>query len=366
MDINSFALGYSAGKKGGGGMKGFHMVRFFNDDRTTLLYTVFVPTGANAMYAGETPVSTGGGFVFRGFEPTPVNVTADMDCYAFYDAVGTLEETPWSKISELSANDEAQNYFSIGDTKTIHIEGTVGTLEVNDNYDVYILGFNHNEEQEGKGIHFRTFRKGMSICLTDDSYGATATNGAMIFNLQHWGNWTYGGWRGYDLRYDILGSTDVPPSGYGSAAKEDRIGYDATETCATNPVPNTLMDSLPSDLRAVMKPMTKYADCGGGGSNSEAKVVATVDYLPLIAEFEIAGKRTYANQYEQTKQQQYAYYADGRSKIKYNMKENPAVWYTRSNYYYSSKTKVCTVFTNGNTDSNDAQVSRGIAPIFKV
>ena len=66
-----------------------------------------------------------------------------------------------------------------------------------------------------------------------------------------------------------------------------------------------------------MKPITKYSDNTGGGSNTASYVTSTTDYLPLLAEFEYHGARTYANSAEQNYQQQYAYYQAGNSKVHY-------------------------------------------------
>lgn len=369
MDINSFVIGYTKGKaSGGGSMEGFHMVRFFNDDNT-LLYTVFVPHGASVIYAGETPVSTEGLDVFRGFEPSPANVTEDMDCYAVYEAVGTLDETSWAMISQLSASGEAQNYFALGDTKMIHIEGMVGTLEVNGDYGVYIIGFDHDEEVEGKGITFGTFRKpnGLDIALCDSGHDSAYTQGLKYFNLNHWGKQSHGGWAGSDLRYDVLGSTDIEPSGYGAAKTESVVGYDATETCATNPVPDTLMAALPSDLRAVMKPMTKYTDTKGYQGNAET-VKASIDYLPLLAECEIFGKRLWGSTDEVSMQKQYQYFKDGAPTVK-SMHSNSGFygvrWWERSGYTMSTGVG-CAVKADGTGNYSYVHYSLGIAPIFKV
>ena len=95
------------------------------------------------------------------------------------------------------------------------------------------------------------------------------------------------------------------------------------------------MAALPSDLRAVMKPITKYTDNVAGGTNNASNISATIDYLPLLAEFEIFGKRTYANSYEKNYQAQYAYYANGNSKVKYKNSDATAAaaWWSRSPYY---------------------------------
>lgn len=372
LDGVSFAIGYTQGKQsasgGEGGIAGFHKVQFFNDDRTTLLYTVFVPTGASAMYAGETPASTENKtLVFMGFEPSPANVTEDMDCYAVYEFIGTLDEASWSTISELSANGMAQNHFAIGDTKTIHIEGTVGTIAINGDYDVYIIGFDHNKKLEGKGIHFGTFKgdDGKDIALLDAKYDTTSTNGAKCCNMNHWGNYNLGGWSACDMRYDILGSTDIAPLGYGSAKNYSSVGYDASDTCATNPVANTLMAALPSDLREVMKPMTKYTNNGGGvGGNNVEYVTATVDYLPLLSEFEISGKPSWV---EAEKQSRYDYYTLGNSWRKCSqLTGDYSLWFTRTPYPNADLAFAYVFAKDNNTGGISAAYVLGLAPIFKV
>lgn len=51
-------------------------------------------------------------------------------------------------------------------------------------------------------------------------------------------------------------------------ATAERVGYDASENCATTPVANTLMAALPSELRVHMKPMTIYTDNVGAATNT--------------------------------------------------------------------------------------------------
>ena len=64
-----------------------HMVRFFNSDGTLLGYKI-VTTGSNATWDGAYPEDpSGDGAVFVAFNPSPTNVTADMDCYAKYNVV---------------------------------------------------------------------------------------------------------------------------------------------------------------------------------------------------------------------------------------------------------------------------------------
>ena len=72
--------------------------------------------------------------------------------------------------------------------------------------------------------------------------------------------------------------------------------------------------ALPADLRAVMQSVNKYTDNTGNGGNSSGAVTATTDFLFLLAEFELYGSRTYANQYERNSQQQYDYFKAGNPK----------------------------------------------------
>ena len=121
------------------------------------------------------------------------------------------------------------------------------------------------------------------------------------------------------------------------------------------------MAAFPVDLRAVMRPATKYTDNTGGGSNNASYVTATQDYMPLLAEFEVQGERTYANSAEQNYQTQYAYYANGNSKVKYKQSStgSAARWWCRSPNA-SSGARFCDV----NADSSNADYSYSVAPVF--
>ena len=269
-----------------------------------------------------------------------------------------LNENDWSVIKSVADASQGANYWAVGDRKAVTVNGTVGTQAINGTYYVYILGFNHNSSREGTGITFGTFKTALSggtdICLVDSHYNDYSTGGQKWFNMNHSSNTNSGGWKGCDLRYDVLGSTNSNNN-------------DAGTTTATSPVSGTLMAALPSDLRAVMKPMTIYTDNTGGGSNTASYVTASVDYLPLLAEFEIFGTRSYANSAEQNYQQQYQYYKNGNSKVKYrhSSTSSTAYWWERSPYYGNSST-FCTVGTNGSATSASARYSFGLAPAFRV
>ena len=283
-----------------------------------------------------------------------------------------LNDQTWAEIRQVSDAGQGSSYWSVGDRKAVLVNGTVGTLAVNQTLYVYILGFNHNSAKEGNGIQFGTFKTALSggtdVCLVDGSYNSYKTDGSKIFNMNHWGNYNYGGWKACDLRYDILGSTNKAPVNYGKARATSDTGYDAPTNTATSPVANTLMAALPADLRAVMKPITKYTDNKGNSSDVAANVTSSLDYLPLLAEQEIfGGNRTYSNQYEKNSQVQYAYYSAGNSKVKYRHSAtgSTAYWWERSPRY-GNFSYFCSVDTNGNANGNRAWYSYGLAPAFMV
>ena len=269
-----------------------------------------------------------------------------------------LNENDWSVIKSVADASQGANYWAVGDRKAVTVNGTVGTQAINGTYYVYILGFDHNSSREGTGITFGTFKTALSggtdICLVDSHYNDYSTGGQKWFNMNHSSNTNSGGWKGCDLRYDVLGSTNSNNN-------------DAGTTTATSPVSGTLMAALPSDLRAVMKPMTIYTDNTGGGSNTASYVTASVDYLPLLAEFEIFGTRSYANSAEQNYQQQYQYYKNGNSKVKYrhSSTSSTAYWWERSPSYHDSG-YFCSVNAYGYATASNARYSNGLAPAFRV
>ena len=286
-----------------------------------------------------------------------VNVVSSYDTSLVFIST-ILNDNSWETIRKISDAGTGANYWSIGDRKAVTVNGTVGTQAVNGTYYAYIIGFNHNSSKEGNGITFGTFKTaltgGTDICLVDGTYDGHSTNGTKYFNMNHSSNTNAGGWKGCDLRYDVLGSTNTNDG-------------DATATTATNPVANTLMAALPSDLRAVMQPMTIYTDNTGGGLDNASYVTKTTDYLPLLAEYEIFGTRSEANSAEKNYQAQYAYYSAGNSKVKYRHSEtgSKAWWWERSPWYLTGG-GFCAVDVFGGASSNNARYCFGIAPIFRV
>ena len=329
----------------GNGIKGFvdipekFTVTFKSD--YTVLQQVQVMNGQTAKYNGTVSPKENNAFlgwvlnkpendvidpdIFGGNIYQRINdVREDITCWAVYNNHKIIHDS-WEVISQRSLAGTAGDYYNIGDMKLIHVDGWVGIQRLSRDLYVYILDFDHDSALGENGITFCCFKdlvkfNPVGIC-TGDSYrwGISYNNGEKVTNMYHWCDANnvvnYGGWAGSDMRYDILGSTDVAPSGYGAAPTSSREGYDATATCATNPVANTLMSCLPSDLRAVMKPMTKYTD----ERNSSGDENRTIDYLPLASVFECIGDKgyRYSNPYVGDKQKNYRYF---NSSLSYMLK----------------------------------------------
>lgn len=256
----------------------------------------------------------------------------------------TLDSNSWATIKAVSDAGKGDNYWDVGDTKNITINGKVGNFTFSNlSIAVFILGFNHNSGREGANkIHFQIGKiAGFLVGLCDEQY-QTSQSGNGYFNMNP-NDRNDGGWENCHMRKTILGSDATP----------------------TSPRANTLLAALPADLRAVMKPVTKYSDNTGGGSNTASYVTATTDYLFLLAEFEYHGARTYANSAEQNYQMQYDYYKAGNTKVhgKHNDTAFAANAWCRSVYatyvYY-----FCLVDTDGTAYFGTADLSRAVAPGF--
>ena len=257
----------------------------------------------------------------------------------------TLSSNSWAVIKAVSDAGQGANYWSVGDTKRITLNGKVGAYTFsNFNVDVFILGFNHNSSKEGSNrIHFQIGKvSGKAVALCDSQYNGSGSSAMFHMNSSDSNS---GGWNGSYMRKTLLGNSNTPAS----------------------TLENSLMAALPSDLLAVMKTVTKYTDNTGGGSNSSGNVTATADYLFLLAEFEVFGTRYWANQYEQNSQKQYDYYKAGNSRVAYNHSAvSTAVWWWLRSAYYDGSGNFCDVKTDGGCYIYRASYSAGLRPGFAV
>ena len=300
--------------------------------------------------------------------PASKTISVTVSAYS-----ATLNENTWTQISTISKNGQGDLYWDIGDAKEITLSGKVGSqlTLTNTKLCVFILDFNHamNGTDENNiiwGGFKSALTSGKYVALIDDKYNTSLTDGTICFNMNHWGNYNYGGWKGSDLRYDVLGATSTQPSGYGAAKTASCVGYDATATTLTSPKADTLLSALPSDLRNVIRLWTRWVDAVGNSSNVDANIKTTVDAITLLAEQEIFGSRSYANQYEANHNTQMTYYKNGNSRVRYKHNDlSSAVWWWASSPYYYSNSLFCNVNTIGSANNNNANNSNALAPDFK-
>ena len=347
-----------------------YLITFYDDDGTTVLSTKEVAYGS---YPSYTP--TKDDVIFDGWVPALAKVTGDASYTATWIAsvvTNGLIQASWQTISDISSAGTAANYFSIGDAKQITMSGTWRGTTLNQTRYVFIIGINHNSDLEGTGIQFSGFRNSRTSstneprCLIVDynAFNYQKNQGCIMSAYAK----NFGGWAASDMRYGVLGSTDIAPSEYGNATTEASVGYDPTPTCATNPVPDTLMSCMPADLRSVMKPITKWTNNVGGKTNVAENITASIDYLPLLSEKEVFGSTKFSSSYEATKQMQYAYYANGGSKIYYAWPSSTAEkvnWWTRSPEK-SREDNFTFVYNSGTQASTNGYYSYGVVPVFMV
>ena len=248
---------------------------------------------------------------------------------------GALDNYTWDDISTISQLGLADKYFNIGDSKTIILNGRIGNNFTANNMElkVFILDINVPEgNTKDNNIIFGGFRNknDIDIALQSSDYGITnySTGGRITFNMNHTGQTTsssrhgyygsnYGGWKGTDFRYDILGTVETPPSEYNTYKETYSRGYDATYNAITNPVPNTLMAALPSDFRNKLRLWKRYVDCTGGSTIENNGLTYCIDagislfnYVELFGTSIHWGEDSRTNKAEKSYNKRFSYYKD--------------------------------------------------------
>lgn len=173
--------------------------------------------------------------------------------YVYPFTIGdNLNDTDWADIDICGRLGMAQQFFKVGDSKTVNIGGT--------NYEVQIIGFNHDDKVSG-GKAAYSFQ--LVDCLNQTQQMNTS-------------NTNTGGWNGSAMRGRM----------------------------------STYKSQLPAALRNVIKTVKKKSGTGGGSSSGTKQ---TNDDLFLLSEIEIFGTTTYSVAGEGT---QYEWYKAGNSRIK--------------------------------------------------
>lgn len=249
-----------------------------------------------------------------------------------------LNDNSWADIATAADLGIGQNYWSVGDTKEVTLNGSVGygssqATFNNTKYWVYIIGFGHNSAKEGKGIAFQGFKTaqngGVDIAVAATNYGSLSSGMVMNGSSTNVGGWN-GSW--------------------------------AHTTCMSQ-----WKNCFPSDLQVVIRTTTLYTDNTGNNSTSASAVTANSNEVYYLAEYEVFGSNHYANTNEPAQQAQYDYYKAGNSKVKHRSDNTSiaAFWWLRSPYR-SNSNYFCNVGADMSAGHSFACGSLGSAPCFKV
>lgn len=255
-----------------------------------------------------------------------------------------LENISWNAVSRISKAGLATQYFEIGDTKSIVLNGTMRGVSFNNlSIDLYIIGINHNASKEGANlIHFKLGKiNGVQVALInradyDDQEGGTFCMNASGLSKDGWGTTT--------MRTSILGNDKDP----------------------IHQTAGTFISLLPEDLRSVMRTATKYSYQGSA-------VAAVTDYASLLSEVEYIGRSLGGHKEELIDNVQYSYYASGNPIYHYPQDDQGQDVYTwtrsvgvreKPQYFTAINTKDSLV--NADVTYRDPKVSVGVAPVIYV
>lgn len=296
-------------------------------------------------------------------ENTPVTEQIKADAFPAYIRMlgydGTIPATPsvlnscpWDFIRWASDQGIADLLWSVGDRKGVSINnwGSTNTdYQINSGtYYCYILGFNHNSEFEGDNrIHFEfgfdaiSGGNHISFCGGDYSMAWGSGNSSPFFTRMNTGNSNVGGW-----------------------------GSSLMRTGTLNGENRSFKTAIPSDLKSIVKVVTKYTDnYGGGNGNTKANVTATSDIFFLPNFIEIYGDPSYINSFESDFTKQYQYYKNGNSPYCKKMDNNTVetVVFSRSpRRDNSTQFRGRGAYGTGVYSSLNAGTSYGVSPCFCV
>lgn len=214
--------------------------------------------------------------------------------------VKPLNEWGWQDISEIAAGGLAPAFFRVGDTKAV-------TLKDGSTIELRIIGFNHDQGPDGR--------------LLPISFETVQTLNKDFSMNEEWTN--VGGWAESKLRR-VLNSD--------------------------------ILNLLPDDLLAVIKPCVKITS--KGGKAQDGTMTQTIDKLFILSEQEIFGRKIYSIGGEG---KWYDWYR--RENTPYGKKKQSGEedWRWERSPYGSNATNFCAVNTGGSAATNGASYSYGVA-----
>lgn len=301
-----------------------YRVRFYND--TTLLQTVKdVPYGSSATYTGSTPTKLGVSnpeeYIFKGWLPATENITGDTDYYALFKFTGylfgklgegsdygTIDAPNWDLINaywdtidnDIKTLDEDALFvkYPIGGRMVIPVALSDGTVTA----DVEIIAHNHDSLADDTGLALLTF---FCVDLPQIQHAMNQNKGNV------------GGWKDSDMREFVN---------------------------------NDLLNALPSQLTAIIKPVTKLSD---GGSNNKT-IVETTDNCWIASAEEIGLTLGNNGISGQGKLYDSIFSSDKDTRKKYITDDTSAGgWWTRSSYYSQNNSSLFYRVTTNGTSYTD-------------
>lgn len=271
--------------------------------------------------------------------PTDTKEVSVLDSYAVALTIPTspvstnLNDNTWDVIKTVSESNQGENYWSIGDCKTVEVNGLIGTLQIGFTQNAFIIGFNHDNIN---GIHFQFGKTNPQddngMCLCDAQYGTPVTTKGSYNMINSSYNNYRDGWYGSQMRFNVM---------------------------------KDYLAALPQELRSVIREV-RHTEAGvqnASGTPQWTIIIGIESKLFLLSESEVFGVKKYAHASHST---QYPYYSAGNSKIKYGFNGDnigAVRWWLRS---AASRTHCVYVDENGNAGSRSSRYSYGIAPAFVV
>ena len=259
-----------------------YTITYYDDDGVTFLTTQTLTYGSMPSYV---PKKTD--YAFDDWYPEVTPVTGDTSYYARWVEKIGFATSDWATIAELAETGKASRHFALGDQKTF----TWG----NYTYTAQIVGFGIDPLADGSGY------AGITL-VTTKLWHAT---------VQHHNQ------SSYITKYDW-------------------------DVCSLRTYCNeTVYNGIQSDLRSVIKQVTKYT----GGSKSD---VATADYCWALSKREVGGDTSY-----EAKSTHYSsmFNSDADRKRKTISGTSATYWHLRSNpntanmaYYVTNQGEVRTTY----------------------
>lgn len=269
---------------------------------------------------------------------------------SFNSAVGpvlppsNLNDASWEQIEQLRYDGTLFNYYSIGDKKSVSLNGSIGNnFNLNNfNIDTFLV------DDVGHAV----FEFGKINDILTAFYNSTdfPMNNQNPITLMATNS---GGWAASDMRLNILGA----------------------DKSWAEKAPYTFMSLLPDDLGSVISMANNYTE---NSTTVQTSVTSTYDFLYLPSEFEIFGVCKYSYQEESSYQHQLKYYKLGNSKVfhEHSNLSNPVfdVW-TRSRTAKTTANDTssptisqsfCCVHYDGTPSTQIANVSCGISVLFNI